>query len=1111
MISEMRMSGKRFFDAKDRLAFWLAGGVAFATYALSLGPSVGLEDAGELATAADGLGVPHPPGYPLWTLGAWVFCRLFGWVTWQGWPSPAWAVALFSAVAGALAAGVTALLIVRSGRDLLAAATGRADDVGADAAAWVGGVAGALAFAFSPVMWSQAAIVEVYALGALFLALTLLLLYKWMRRPRTSTLVWLGLVFGLGLTNYQVLLLAALPIALLVFLRRWRLGLSFVALLVPLGLTAYLLTLGALPSADLYSTPGDPVILRPAAALAAFPVALAPGWFYVALGACLTAGVGLLAFRRTWRWAALPLAGAAGLLAWSGASVERALPEGFLGTLYDFRAAWAIHAAGLAALWAVCWRFRRSRRFAAAVTAVQVAGLTLMQQGLLLGLTDPNLWWFWWPVGWNAAVLALAWRLLLRGRCVALTALAAEVGVSVYAYMPIASEGNPAMNWGYARTWEGFKHAISRGQYEALAPSDFLSMRYLRQLGDYLSDLRLQFSAPVAALGTLGTAALAWRVGRRKGWRGLAWLGCTVLFFLVMSALLVALANPSGDIQDGFVQKVKFISSHGIFALWVGYGLAALLALLRRWRWAWRAGLLAALATAAAPVWENFTDDDLVRRMGAAEQTGHDFGWQFGAYMIGGAPTLRAELSPDEEPLPDPFWPPPMAQGAIFFGGTDPGRFVPTYLVHAVGMRPDLHVLTQNALADPTYMNGVRDLHGADIWVPTADDVTDAFADYVDAVRRGERETAGTVTEANGRLQLSGTQAVMDVNAELARDLFARNPNDCYVEESYPVPWMDAFLEPAGLAMRLRREGRNLWAVADRDADFWDWMTRRLAPRTAYRRDFAAQKSFSKLRSAIAGVYARNGLAAPAEKAYQDALALYPISPEVVFSTVREALIPARRFAEALRLVRAYRRADPKNARAAYLEGRLEALAEAHAEFDALTAKVRAQTATTADVCALAGVCEALGLDEQSAAYWGQVVHAPDLTAGGALEGCLALQRLGRGEEALALLRRVPEAAWPNLSPEEMVACGGLAQARGDDALAHRLFQAALKRAPGSGAVWLGVALYHYGRGEGARAYEAMRTAVRHGAAPLIEADPAVAKIFLYLAERYGPRKGVQQ
>ena len=267
----------------DRLAFWVVAGVTFAVYALSLGPSVGLEDAGELATAADVLGVPHPPGYPLWTMVSWVFCRLFGWVTWQGWPNPAWAVALCSAVAGALAAGVTALLVARSGRDLLAEATGRRD-VGTDAAGWCGGVAAALAFAFSPVMWSQAVIVEVYALGALFLALTLLLTYKWVKRPRTGTLAWLGLVFGLGLTNYQVLLLAALPLAALVFLRRWRLGLSFVALAVPLGLTAYVLMLGALPAADALSTPGAPVIARPNGMMAEYlPAAIAPFSYFCAV------------------------------------------------------------------------------------------------------------------------------------------------------------------------------------------------------------------------------------------------------------------------------------------------------------------------------------------------------------------------------------------------------------------------------------------------------------------------------------------------------------------------------------------------------------------------------------------------------------------------------------------------------------------------------------------------------------------------------------------------------------------------------------------------------------------------------------------------------------
>ena len=1106
----MRERGKQVFDRMDRLAFWAVAGVTFLVYALSLGPSVGLEDAGELATAADVLGVPHPPGYPLWTMVSWVFCRLFGWVTWQGWPNPAWAVALCSAVAGALAAGITALLVARSGRDLLAEALGRRD-AGTDAAGWCGGVAAALAFAFSPVMWSQAVIVEVYALGALFVALTLLLAYKWVRWPRTGTLAWLGLVFGLGLTNYQVLLLAALPIAALVFLRRWRLGLSFVAVAVPLGLTAHVLALGALPAADALSTPGAPVIARPGGLMAEYlPATIAPGWLYVALGTALAATVGLLAFRRTWRWAALPGAAVAGLLLWAGLNeAAGGPPADFAGTLYDFRRAWALHLAGLGALWGICWRFRRSRRFAAAVSAVQVTALVLVQQGLLLGLTDPNLWWFWWPIVWDLVVLALAWRLLLRGRCVALTALAAEIGVSVYAYMPIASEGNPAMNWGYARTWEGFKHALSRGQYEAIAPSSFLSATYLKQLADYWRDLRLQFSLPVVALAMGGTAALAWRLARRRMGQALAWLGCTAGFFLVMSALLVALANPTGDIQDGFIQKVKFISSHGVFALWIGYGLAMALAAARRWRWVWRVGLAVAVAVPAIPLCENFLSARLVRTMGASEQTGHDFGWQFGAYMLGGAPTIRAELAADEEPLPDPFWPPPMAQDAVFFGGTDPGRFVPTYMVYAVGFRPDIHVLTQNALADPTYMNVERDLYGARLWIPSADDVRTAFTDYVEAVQSGKRTTRGTITEVNGRMQISGAAAVMDVNADLARQLFDRNPAHAfYVEESYPVPWMDAFLEPAGLAMRLRREGRDLEALVPRDGDFWDWMARRLVTRTAYRRDFAAQKSFSKLRSALAGVYARNGLPQAAGRAYQEATLLYPLSPEVLFGAVRESLIPTYRFDDALRLVRAYRRADPRNAKAGYLERRLEELAKAYARFESLTAKVRAKTATTADVCALARACEELSLTDQAIDYWEQAAAAADLTAGDARDGCIALQRLRRDEAAMAYLRRMPEAVWPTLSETELVACGGLAQARGESALALRLFREALRQAPTSGRVWLGVALYYYALGDGRHAYDCMRTAVRYGASPLIEADPAVADVFLRLARQYGPQKG---
>ena len=52
-----------FFRRIDWTCFWAATLIAGIVYTLTLGPSVGLEDSGELATAADHLGVPHPPGY----------------------------------------------------------------------------------------------------------------------------------------------------------------------------------------------------------------------------------------------------------------------------------------------------------------------------------------------------------------------------------------------------------------------------------------------------------------------------------------------------------------------------------------------------------------------------------------------------------------------------------------------------------------------------------------------------------------------------------------------------------------------------------------------------------------------------------------------------------------------------------------------------------------------------------------------------------------------------------------------------------------------------------------------------------------------------------------
>jgi len=273
-----------FFRRVDWSAFWTATVISFLVYFVTLGPSVTLEDSGELAVAGDHLGVPHPPGYPIWTMCAYVFARVFDWVTYRGQPTPCWSISLMSAFFAALAAGFTAMLITRSASDMMHDAHDGESDFKqgeSDLLCWAGGVGGSLVFAFSPVMWSQATIVEVYTLNAFFLMWIFLLTYRWMRRPADKILWLTAFVFGLGLTNYQVLLLAALPLVVVIFLRDIALFRDFLLVGIPVLLTAHVLQLGSLMPA----APGPPCrCWSPAACSSRWPWRLRWGWARAARG-----------------------------------------------------------------------------------------------------------------------------------------------------------------------------------------------------------------------------------------------------------------------------------------------------------------------------------------------------------------------------------------------------------------------------------------------------------------------------------------------------------------------------------------------------------------------------------------------------------------------------------------------------------------------------------------------------------------------------------------------------------------------------------------------------------------------------------------------------------
>ena len=149
LLSDKEKVSPSFYSKADWSAFWVAFVVVFAVYCYTLSPTVTLEDSGELCTASAHAGVPHPPGYPLWTIITWYFTKIFSFVTYMGKPNPAWAVALASAFFGALAAGFASILVCKSGSDILKSTKFASNYISPSTErlfCWLGGVLSSMVF-----------------------------------------------------------------------------------------------------------------------------------------------------------------------------------------------------------------------------------------------------------------------------------------------------------------------------------------------------------------------------------------------------------------------------------------------------------------------------------------------------------------------------------------------------------------------------------------------------------------------------------------------------------------------------------------------------------------------------------------------------------------------------------------------------------------------------------------------------------------------------------------------------------------------------------------------------------------------------------------------------
>ncbi|HAM72667.1 MAG TPA: hypothetical protein DCM86_13580 [Verrucomicrobiales bacterium] len=284
-----------------------------------------------------------------------------------------------------------------------------------------------------------------------------------------------------------------------------------------------------------------------------------------------------------------------------------------------------------------------------------------------------------------------------------------------------------------------------------------------------------------------------------------------------------------------------------------------------------------------------------------------------------------------------------IPRGSLYFGGTDPGRSLPTAFSRDHAKGDPFFTLTQNALADGTYLQYLRAMYGGKIHVPTDAESSAAFQAYVaDAQSRYDHDHAHPdepaqlrpgedYQTANGKIMVSGQVAVMSINGLLVKTIIDQTPApEVFIEESFPIDWMYPHLEPHGLILKLHRSPlAGLGAeVVQKDFDYWQprltgmvggWLKPGVSTREVC--DFATKvhidrdltgfagdpkfvrndysmRAFSKLRSAIAGVYewrARNSKSAlekermgrAAGDAFRQAFALSPSNADLTTRWVR--------------------------------------------------------------------------------------------------------------------------------------------------------------------------------------------------------------------------------
>ena len=201
----------------NKILTWLSFLMPLIVYSFTMAPTVSLWDCGEFIATSVILGIPHPPGTPLYLIISNFFSQL------PLFNNLAARVNLVSPITSALAVMFLYMIIVYLLEEFNNKITPEVTSHNKSLMIYVASFIGAMTFAVTDSHWFNAVEAEVYSLSTFFTAIVIWLILKWSRafdtQDQLKYLILICYLIGLAIGIHLLNLLAIPFIGLIIYFK----------------------------------------------------------------------------------------------------------------------------------------------------------------------------------------------------------------------------------------------------------------------------------------------------------------------------------------------------------------------------------------------------------------------------------------------------------------------------------------------------------------------------------------------------------------------------------------------------------------------------------------------------------------------------------------------------------------------------------------------------------------------------------------------------------------------------------------------------------------------------------------------------------------------------